>query len=72
MPHYDLPINRHIDYFAGWRYLLDPAYRGKTRARWQEANLAERFVDYSLGLLSLLFSTLLLLVLAAALLAQLL
>ncbi len=67
MSHYDLPINLHVDYLAGWRYLLDPTYRQRARLRWRDANWFEVVVDHGLGLLSLFFSTLMIVVLVAAL-----
>jgi hypothetical protein len=62
-----LPIGRHVDYLAGWRYLLDAAYRDAVRRRWRDASRYAVAVDRVLGVLSVLFSTLLFGVLVAAL-----
>lgn len=62
-----LPIGRHVDYLAGWRYLLDATYRDAVRRRWRSASRYEVVVDHVLGVLGVLFSTLLCGVLAAAL-----
>jgi hypothetical protein len=63
-----LPIGQHVDYLAGWRFLLDRGYRTRLRARWRHASRYEVLVDRCLGVLSVLFSTLLLALLALALL----
>ena len=68
MTYHGLPIGQHVDYLAGWRFLLDRAYRARVRARWRDASRYEVLVDQVLGGLSVLFSILLLALLAAALL----
>lgn len=68
MTYHGLPIGQHVDYLAGWRFLLDRAYRARVRARWRHANRYEVLVDRVLGVCSVLFSSLLLALLVLALL----
>jgi predicted P-loop ATPase len=68
MLYHNLPIGQHLDYFAGWRYLLNRDYRAGVHRRWQRADWYDKLVDRLFGALSVVFTTFLFTTLGAAIL----
>ena len=68
MLYHHLPIGQHLDYFAGWRYLLNSDYRADVHRRWERADWYDRLVDRVFGTLSVVFTTALFTTLGASIL----
>lgn len=53
-----------IDGIAGWRYLLSPSFRRRTHERWKTEGWSTALIEILFGALAVIFTLLLLSVLA--------